>query len=100
MFARIAGRLVERRGESAVIEAGGLGYEIVLPPCISEKVPATAGEPVTLEIYSVDRGLVAGLVSRLERRMEFDLSVSERNLYVSLDERTLSGMVEARRLTR
>ncbi|MFZ0365277.1 MAG: Holliday junction branch migration protein RuvA [Candidatus Cybelea sp.] len=53
MFARIAGRLVERRGESAVIEAGGLGYEIVLPPCISEKVPATAGEPVTLEIYSV-----------------------------------------------
>ncbi|MGB8907921.1 MAG: Holliday junction branch migration protein RuvA [Candidatus Cybelea sp.] len=53
MFARIAGSLVERRGESAVIEAGGLGYEIVLPPCISEKVTATAGEPVTLEIYSV-----------------------------------------------
>ncbi|MGA8099557.1 MAG: Holliday junction branch migration protein RuvA [Candidatus Cybelea sp.] len=53
MFARIAGSLVERRGESAVIEAGGLGYEIVLPPCISEKVTTTAGEPVTLEIYAV-----------------------------------------------
>jgi Holliday junction DNA helicase RuvA len=45
--------LVERRGETAVVEAGGLGYEIVLPPCIAEKVTATAGEPLTLEIYSV-----------------------------------------------
>jgi len=44
---------VERSGESAVIEAGGLGYEIILPPCIAEKVPATPGERVTLEIYSV-----------------------------------------------
>lgn len=63
-----------------------------------------AGERIhraeALEIYSVDRELVAGLVSRLERRMEFDLSVSERNLYVSLDDTTLSGTVEARRLTR
>lgn len=44
---------MERSGESAVIEAGGLGYEIILPPCIAEKVPATPGERVTLEIYSV-----------------------------------------------
>jgi holliday junction DNA helicase RuvA len=53
VFARIAGSLVERRGETAVVEANGLGYEIVLPPCIAEKITATAGEPVTLEIYSV-----------------------------------------------
>jgi uncharacterized protein YaeQ len=53
-----------------------------------------------LEIFAVDRELVAGLVSRLERRMEFDLSVSERNLYVSLGDTTLSGTIEARRLTR
>jgi uncharacterized protein YaeQ len=53
-----------------------------------------------LEIYSVDRELMAGLVSRLERRMEFDLSVSERNLYVSLGDATLSGTIEPRRLTR
>src|SRR5271168_893432 len=63
-----------------------------------------AGERIhraeALEIYSVDRELVAGLVSRLERRMEFDLSVSERNLYVSLDDTALSGVLEARRLTR
>ena len=36
-----------------MIEAGGLGYEIVLPPCIAEKVPATPGDRVTLEIYAV-----------------------------------------------
>src|SRR5271170_624888 len=63
-----------------------------------------AGERIhraeALEIYAVERSLVAGLVSRLERRMEFDLSVSERNLYVSLGDTTLSGTLEARRLTR
>ena len=53
-----------------------------------------------LEIYAMDRELVAGLASRLERRMEFDLSVSERNVYVSLGNTTLSGTVEERRLTR
>lgn len=53
MFSRIAGSLVERSGEAAVVEAGGLGYEIVLPPCIAEKIPATPGERVVLEIYAV-----------------------------------------------
>ena len=53
-----------------------------------------------IEIYAMDRELVAGLVSRLERRMEFDLSVSERNVYVSMGDTTLSGTIEQRRLTR
>lgn len=45
--------MLERTGEAAIIEAGGLGYEIVLPPCIAEKIPTTPGERVTLEIYAV-----------------------------------------------
>ncbi len=53
MFARISGSLVERTADSAVVEAGGLGYEIVLPPCIAEKIPATPGAHVALEIYAV-----------------------------------------------
>jgi Holliday junction DNA helicase RuvA len=53
VFDRISGSLIERSGETALVEAGGLGYEIVLPPCIAEKVPATPGERVTLEVYSV-----------------------------------------------
>ena len=53
MFDRISGSLIERSGETAVIEAAGLGYEIVLPPCIAEKMPAPPGERVTLEVYAV-----------------------------------------------
>ena len=54
-----------------------------------------AGE---IEIIAMDRALIGAMVSRLERRMEFDLAVSERTLYLSLGEETLSGTVEARRL--
>jgi len=53
VFSRISGSLVERGTETVVLDAAGLGYEIVLPPCIAEKIPATPGERVTLEIYSV-----------------------------------------------
>jgi uncharacterized protein YaeQ len=61
-----------------------------------------AGERIhraeALEIYVMDRDLVAGLVARLERRMDFDLSVSEKTLYVSMGEETLTGTVESLRL--
>jgi Holliday junction DNA helicase RuvA len=53
MFSRSAGSLVDRVGDAAIVEAGGLGYEIVLPPCIAEKIPTEPGRPVTLEIYAV-----------------------------------------------
>jgi len=53
MFDRISGSLVERGKDVALIETNGLGYEIVLPPCIAEKLPSTPGDRVTLEIYSV-----------------------------------------------
>ena len=52
-----------------------------------------------LEILVMDRALLAELVARLERRMEFDLSVSERTLYLSFGEQTLSGAIEVRGLT-
>jgi holliday junction DNA helicase RuvA len=53
VFARISGALIERSGDAAIVEAGGLGYEIVLPPCIAQKVPTKPGERVILEIYAV-----------------------------------------------
>lgn len=56
-----------------------------------------AGERIhradALELYAIDRELVAGLVRRLERRMSFDLSVSDRHLFVSIGDDTLSGDV-------
>ena len=44
-----------------------------------------------LELYSVDRQLVDGLIARLARRNELDLSVSDRHLYLSVGGETLSG---------
>ncbi len=62
-----------------------------------------AGERIhraeAVEIHVMDRDLVAALVARLERRMDFDLSVSERTLYVTIGAETLTGTVEQRRLT-
>ena len=46
-----------------------------------------------LELYAVDRGLVDGLAARLERRMAFNLSVSDRDLYLSIGADTLTGPV-------
>jgi hypothetical protein len=41
----------------------------------------------------MDREFLAALAIRLERRMEFDLSVAERNLYVTLGNDTFSGVI-------
>jgi len=52
MFSRITGRIVERHEDRIVVEAGGIGYEIVLPPCVSDKLPPQNGQAVSLEIYA------------------------------------------------
>jgi uncharacterized protein YaeQ len=56
-----------------------------------------AGERIhraeALEVYAIDRGLVSALTARLERRMAFDLSVSDRELYLSIGADTLTGPV-------
>jgi len=48
-----------------------------------------------LELYSIDRALVAALVSRLDRRMAFALSVNDREVYVSIGSDNLSGQITA-----
>jgi uncharacterized protein YaeQ len=54
-----------------------------------------AGERIhkaeAVEVYEVDRQFLAGFVARLERRMDFDLSVAERTLYLSVGDATLTG---------
>jgi Holliday junction DNA helicase RuvA len=51
VFSRITGSIVERGDASVLLDVGGLAYEIVLPPCVAEKLPATLGERVTLEVH-------------------------------------------------
>lgn len=46
-----------------------------------------------VEIWAVDRALLAALAARLERRLVFDLAVTDGNLYVTLGDATFSGTV-------
>jgi uncharacterized protein YaeQ len=61
-----------------------------------------AGERIhrseALRICAVDRELLAAFVARLDRRMDFDLAVSDRTIYLSLGEDTLTGTVQERQI--
>jgi uncharacterized protein YaeQ len=61
-----------------------------------------AGERIhraaALELYAIDRDLLAGLAERLERRMALDVSVTDRHLFVTVGGTTLNGEVERFRL--
>lgn len=52
-----------------------------------------------LEIYAVDRDLLAALVARLDRRMTLALSVTEGHLYLDIGGESLSGTIERLSLT-
>jgi uncharacterized protein YaeQ len=56
-----------------------------------------AGEKIhnaqSLELHAIDKALVAALVARLDRRVAFSLSVTERELYLSIGPDTLTGSV-------
>jgi len=56
-----------------------------------------AGERIhraeALELYSVDRALVAAFVARLDRRMALTLSRTDGHLYVTIDDVVLEGDV-------
>ncbi len=57
-----------------------------------------AGEKIhradALELFAIDRGLLDGLVKRLERRMKLDLSVTGGHVFVSLGSESVDGAVE------
>jgi uncharacterized protein YaeQ len=46
-----------------------------------------------LELYGIDRALIDALVARLDRRNSWELSVTERHVYVMVDGATLEGDV-------
>jgi uncharacterized protein YaeQ len=49
-----------------------------------------------LEIYPLDRELLAGLSAKLDRRMQLDVSISERHLYITVAGETFSAVIEQR----
>ena len=52
-----------------------------------------------IELYAIDRKLVTALAERLERRMAFSLSITDRELYISIGADTLTGAVVRHPLT-
>ena len=56
-----------------------------------------AGEKIhrsdELELYAMDRSLVAALAARLDRRVAFSVSITDRELYISIGNDTLTGAV-------
>lgn len=46
-----------------------------------------------LELYTIDRTLIANLVSQLDRRMKFAVSITDREFYISVGSENLSGHV-------
>jgi uncharacterized protein YaeQ len=46
-----------------------------------------------LELYAIDRGLVEALVAQLDRRVSFSLSVTDRELYLSIGTDNLTGAI-------
>ena len=51
-----------------------------------------------LELYAIDPAFIGALASRLDRRMAFALSISDRELFVSIGADTLTGQVVRRAL--
>lgn len=48
----------------------------------------------TLELYSIDRALIAAMVTRLDRRMSFAVSISSRELFIAIGSDNLTGHVQ------
>lgn len=52
MFSRIEGILREKTQSSALVEVGGLSYDIMLPRCVIDKLAKLGpGDPIKLEIF-------------------------------------------------
>ena len=51
-----------------------------------------------IAVHLIDRDLIVSLAAALDRRMDFDLSIAERHLYLTLAGRSLEGAVVTRAL--
>lgn len=54
MYAYVSGTLAEKKPTEAIIEAGGVGYRLLIPASSYDKLPAT-GQPATLQTTFIVR---------------------------------------------
>jgi len=74
VIGRIRGELIELDGNLATIEAGGIGYEVLLPESIALQMP-NVGEAATVivrQVFREDGTSLYGFLERGERHL-FDL---------------------------
>lgn len=74
MIGRLRGELIEVDGNLAVVDCGGVGYEVALPEAVLVQLPAP-GEPVDLltrQIFREDGVSLYGFLQPFQRRL-FDL---------------------------
>ena len=55
--------------------------------------PADIHRAGALELYAIDRDLIAALVERLDRRLQFSMSITDREIYLSIGTDNLTGAV-------
>jgi len=68
------------------------------PQLLRELEGARIHRASDVEMYSFDRALISGLVARLDRRMSMAVSISDRHVFVSLDDATIEGAIVPHRL--
>ena len=69
----------------AVVTSTSFGETILAEPPIHR---ATA-----IEIYEIDPELLAAFVRLLDRRMNLDIDISDRQIYLTIGEQSLNGAV-------
>jgi Holliday junction DNA helicase RuvA len=77
MISRLKGTLEEKPEGRAVVDVQGVGYGLLIPDTVSQKLPAI-GEPVTLQVYThvrEDQLVLFGFLTHLEREV-FELLMS------------------------
>lgn len=69
---------------------------------MTQLLPQWAGQRIhradAIDVFAVDRTLVDALASRLERRMTFALTITERQVYAAFDGATLEGALTPHRV--
>jgi len=93
MIAMLRGQLIEKHPNQAIVETGGVGYDVVIPVSTYTKLP-DAGAEVRLKIYThVREDVIAlyGFVTQDEKAL-FEKLISVSGIGPTLGVKILSGL--------
>src|SRR5690349_21627905 len=93
MIAMLRGQLIEKHPNQAIVETGGVGYDVVIPVSTYTKLP-DAGAEVRLKIYTHVREDVIALYGFLtqDEKALFEKLISVSGIGPTLGVKILSGL--------